>query len=109
MNLRTAMKRFEKFYSNKKKPKKRFVAAKGEWAGDENIGQSSKDLRKEAKKLGMSPAQLLKYRKKTKYRDYIAKIKAKEPFSRQRRPTYDSQKKPNNSDSFRRPTKGWFD
>jgi len=80
MNLRQA-KAFNKFYSRNKKPKKRFVAARGEWSGAPELGLSSSELRGKAKKARMRVNQYRKYMMKLKRKGGAPKPKPKDRFT----------------------------
>ena len=58
MNIRTAIKRFNTLYGKKKG--RGAVAAAGQWRGYPEGGMSASELRKEAKRLGVSTEQLLR-------------------------------------------------
>jgi len=73
MNLRQA-KSFNKFY----KTKKRFVAARGEWTGAPEMGLKSFQLRKKAKKAGMTMDQFRGIA--SKRRNEVAKKKKKKTY-----------------------------
>lgn len=81
MNLRTAMRRFKSFYKDRR-PK-----------------------RKQKHILADKYARVNRRKRQSEVKD---KAWRDRPFSRQRRPSEPTKKK-KKVDSFRRPTKGWFD
>jgi len=90
MNLRTAMKRFKSFYGNRKDPKKL--------------------KRVYRKRKHVLAGKYARVRWKKRQREERDRAWNDRPFSRDRRSEAEKPaKKKKKVDSFRRPTRGWFD